>query len=74
MPVFGASTTYDGLSIKPPVTLRMEIKKENLQIVGGYIGKTVTVGGTQYTVGSAYYTLTIYVCKEGEPDCTTSYL
>ena len=59
--------TYTGLAIKPPITLQMWVPKD--KITGAKAKLGTTVGGK--TVDAVKWSLTLSVCKEGEPGCTT---
>lgn len=67
MPVFSKSTAYAGLSIKPPITLRIHITKDQLVKARSYLGTTV---GTA-TVDKVKFGLDITVCSVGQPDCAS---
>ncbi|MEM4068078.1 MAG: hypothetical protein QXV17_14595 [Candidatus Micrarchaeaceae archaeon] len=67
MPVFSKSTEYSGLSIKPPITLRIHITKDQLVKARSYLG--TTVGNA--TVDKVKFGLDITVCNVGQPDCAS---
>jgi hypothetical protein len=68
MPILTPGIKYTELRIKPPVTLRAIIPKDNLVGAKGKLGSTVDT----ITVDNVRYGISVYVCKEGEPDCATA--
>jgi len=58
---------YTDLTLKPPVTLRITIPRDNLVNAKSKLG--TTVGGA--TINVARWQLGTYMCPEGESDCTT---
>jgi hypothetical protein len=69
MPVMSSNAVYDKLAIKPPVTLRMQLLKSTIAGAKGFVGTTRDTR----TIDNVRWGLEVYVCKEGEPDCTTTY-
>jgi hypothetical protein len=69
MPVMSGNVVYDKLAIKPPVTLRMQLLKSTLVGAKGHVGATRDTR----TIDNVRWGLEVHVCKEGEPDCTTTY-
>jgi hypothetical protein len=69
MPVMSGTVEYDELAIKPPVTLRMQLLKSSLVGAKSYVGATRDTR----TIDNVRWGLEVHVCKEGEPDCTTTY-
>ena len=69
MPVFSDKASYQNLNIKRPITLRMELLKNTI------LGAKSVLGSTKdtKTVDNVRWGLEIHVCKEGEPDCTTTH-
>jgi hypothetical protein len=68
MPVMSNKATYTDLTIKPPVTLRMQLLKTTILGAKSYLGSTKDTS----TVDNVRWGLEVHVCKEGEPDCTTT--
>jgi hypothetical protein len=68
MPVFSNKVQYTGLNIKRPVTLRIELLKSTI------LGAKSVLGTTKdnKTVDNVRWGLELHVCREGEPDCTTT--
>jgi len=68
MPVFSDKASYQNLNIKRPITLRMELLKNTI------LGAKSVLGSTKdtKTVDNVRWGLEIHVCKEGEPDCSTT--
>ena len=69
MAIMSNKVSYTNLAIKPPVTLRMQLAKANILGAKSKLGTTKDTT----TVDNVRWGLTVEVCKEGEPDCTTSY-
>jgi hypothetical protein len=69
MPVMSNKVTYGNLAIKPPITLRMQLPKTTILGAKSYLGTTKDTT----TVDNVRWGLEVHVCKEGEPDCTTTY-
>jgi hypothetical protein len=69
MPVMSNKVTYGNLAIKPPITLRMQLPKTTI------LGAKSVLGTTKddKTVDNVRWGLEVHVCKEGEPDCTTTH-
>jgi len=68
MPIMSDKIVYKELALKAPITLRMQIPKETILGAKKFLGQTV---GNQ-TVDSVRWGLVVNLCKEDEPDCTTS--
>jgi hypothetical protein len=69
MPIMSGTVAYDNLAIKPPITLRMQLLKTAIVGAKSYVGTTRDTR----TIDNVRWGLEVYVCKEGEPDCTTTY-
>jgi hypothetical protein len=69
MPIMSNKVTYGNLAIKAPITLRMQLLKTTILGAKAYLGTTKDT----YTVDNVRWGLEVHVCKEGEPDCTTTY-
>jgi len=69
MPVMSDKVVYSNLTIKPPIKLTIEIPKSTILGAKGKLGTSV---GTT-TVDNVRWGTEVHVCKEGEPDCTTTH-
>jgi len=69
MPVMSNKVIYGNLTIKPPITLRIQLPKTTILGAKSVLGTTKDSS----TVDNVRWGLEVHVCKEGEPDCTTTH-
>jgi len=67
MPVFAKNSSYTGLSIKAPVTVRMLIPAQKIKDAKSKLGTTV---GPQ-TVDKVVWELQYFLCPSDAPDCAS---
>jgi len=67
MPIMTPTIKYVDLKLKAPIVLKAIIPKDNLVGAKSKLGTTVDTT----TVDNVRFGCSVYMCKEGEPDCAT---